>query len=97
MLNNIEFDLPNLFKKELKVVKRNASKFYKLVAKEILWMVLGFDKNRLLINENINSMQVVCRIIKKYLKKNFENDLEVFLGDPEFREVLGMNESPNNS
>ena len=41
-------------------------------------MVLGFDENRLLINENINSIQVVRRIIKKYLKKNFENDLDVF-------------------
>src|SRR5436853_1423462 len=76
--NNVEFDSPILFKKGLKVVKRNASKFYKLVAKEMLWMVLGFDENLLLINENINSMQVVRRIIKKYLKKNFENDLDVF-------------------
>ncbi|CAG8818825.1 20184_t:CDS:1, partial [Racocetra fulgida] len=37
------FTSPSLYLKGVKVVKRNVSEFYKIVAEEMIWSALGFN------------------------------------------------------
>jgi DNA polymerase elongation subunit (family B) len=70
-------DVPDLLVKGMKMIKRIASHFYKSTAQEILWLTLGFDNERNILEEKLDSEEIIRQVIKKYIKLTDEN-LELF-------------------
>ncbi|KAF0463566.1 DNA/RNA polymerase [Gigaspora margarita] len=66
-----------LFLKGVKMIKRNASKFYKTIAESMVWMALGFDEQKKLTNKKLDLRQIVFDTLSKYI--NQQHDLELFV------------------
>src|SRR6185295_70425 len=74
-----EPDLDNLklLLKGLKIVKRNVPEFYKIVAKELIYSSLGFNKDLSIRLEDIDCKELVLQIITDYVNKK-EMMLDLF-------------------
>ena len=76
------FDDLELFMKGVRIVKRNISKFYKIVAEDMLWSILGFEKTEENINISVEESElkdIIIKKIKKYvLNMDHNKDLELF-------------------
>jgi DNA polymerase family B len=70
-------DNPKLFLKGLKIVKRNTSAFYKLIAEEMIWSSLGFIDNQISEQDTIPK-QIVIDIITENIKEVRNLDIETF-------------------
>ena len=89
------FDDLKLFMKGMRIVKRNVSKFYKTVAEDMLWSVLGFEKTEKNINISVEESElkdIIIKKIKKYvLNMDHNKDLELFKltakYDPTYRRI----------
>ncbi|KAF0385174.1 DNA/RNA polymerase [Gigaspora margarita] len=66
-----------LFLKGVKMIKRNASKFYKTIAESIVWRALGFDEQKQLTNKKIDPKQIVFDTLSKYISQ--QHDLKLFV------------------
>ncbi|CAG8455392.1 6893_t:CDS:2 [Cetraspora pellucida] len=73
-------DLDNLklLLKGLKIVKRNVSEFYKIIAKELIYSLLGFNKDFSIHLEEIDRKELVLQIITEYVNKK-ETMLDLFV------------------
>ncbi|CAG8606522.1 13568_t:CDS:2 [Gigaspora margarita] len=76
---------PNLSNPELLV----KTKFYKIVAEELIWSCLGFDKQKQLVIKDIISVLIAKEMIYKYIYEVNNLDLNLFKliakYDPTFR------------
>ena len=68
---------PKLYLKGLKIVKRNTSAFYKMIAEEIIWSLLEFINNQI-SEKNITPKQIVIDIITENIKEVRNLDRETF-------------------
>ncbi|CAG8811277.1 23536_t:CDS:2, partial [Cetraspora pellucida] len=68
----------NLLLKGLKTIKRNVPEFYKLVAKELIYSSLGFNKDFSIRQEEIDQKELVIQIITNYVNKK-ETLLDLFV------------------
>ncbi|CAG8687691.1 23763_t:CDS:2 [Cetraspora pellucida] len=87
-LNNL-----NLLLKDLKIIKCNMPEFYKLVAKELIYFSLGFNKNFSIRQEELDQKELVIQIITNYVnKKEILLDLFVLTAkfDPIYASVLAV-------
>src|SRR5260363_478925 len=66
-----------LFLKEVKMIKRNTSKFYKTIAESMVWRALGFDTQKQLTNRKIDPKQIVFDTLSNYISQQY--DLELFV------------------
>ncbi|CAG8778132.1 9167_t:CDS:1, partial [Racocetra fulgida] len=73
------FTSPSLYLRGVKLVKRNISEFYKIVAEEMIWSALGFNhEDKSIKQEDIDRKQSTFQIINKYIcQKNISLDLFV--------------------
>jgi DNA polymerase elongation subunit (family B) len=76
--NKSNLDNPKLYLKGLKIVKRNTSLFYKTIAKEMIWSVLGFDNDKQISEKTPNPKQIVIDIITRNIQQVQELDIELF-------------------
>ncbi|CAG8782730.1 8496_t:CDS:2, partial [Cetraspora pellucida] len=83
----------NLLLKGLKTIKHNVPEFYKLVAKELIYSSLGFNKDFSIRQEEINQKKLVIQIITNYVNKK-ETLLDLFVittkFDPTYALVLAV-------
>ncbi|RIB04605.1 hypothetical protein C2G38_2221924 [Gigaspora rosea] len=57
--------------------KRNASKFYKKIAEEMIWTSSGFDERKQIMTQVTDTKQIVYDTILKYISQEHELDLFV--------------------
>ena len=70
-----ELDNPILFQKG-RIIKKNATNFYRTVTTDIIWSVLGFENQKeILMNDEKSIEQIISEVVKKY---NDETDLKLF-------------------
>ncbi|CAG8814444.1 19240_t:CDS:2, partial [Cetraspora pellucida] len=70
-----DFDNPKLFMKG-RIIKKNATKFYRTISTDIIWSVLGFkDQKEILMNNDKSIEQIISEVVKKYID---EKDLNLF-------------------
>jgi DNA polymerase elongation subunit (family B) len=85
------FEIPDLLVKGMKIIKRNTSQFYKLTAQEILWLSLGFDNERNILEQKLDPEEIIKIVIQKYIKMAHENP-EIFKltakYDPSYKRIL---------
>jgi DNA polymerase elongation subunit (family B) len=67
--NEVNLDNPKLLVKGMKMIKRDASKFYKQISEEIVWNVLGFENKQQISNVKNEPLQVVKEVITKYMNE----------------------------
>ncbi|CAG8712089.1 17422_t:CDS:2 [Cetraspora pellucida] len=84
----------NLLLKGLKTIKHNVPEFYKLVAKELIYSSLGFNKDFSIRQEEIDQKELVIQIITNYVNKK-ETLLDLFVltakFDPTYASVSAVN------
>ncbi|CAG8709689.1 9495_t:CDS:2, partial [Cetraspora pellucida] len=70
-----ELDNPILFQKG-RIIKKNATNFYRTVTTDIIWSVLEFENQKeILMNDEKSIEQIISEVVKKY---NDETDLKLF-------------------
>ncbi|KAF0526225.1 DNA/RNA polymerase [Gigaspora margarita] len=72
-----------LFLKGIKMIKRNASKFYKTIAESMVWRALGFDEQKQLTNKKIDPKQISSgnKMVMDFVaKRNEESKEDLELG-----------------
>ncbi|CAG8789572.1 16501_t:CDS:1, partial [Cetraspora pellucida] len=73
--DKVELDNPILFQKG-RIIKKNATNFYRTVTTDIIWSVLGFeDQKEILMNNEKSIEQTISEVVKKYIN---ETDLKLF-------------------
>ena len=72
------FESPKLYLKGLKLIKRSASKFYKTIGEEMIWSILGFDSNHLIMSNFRDPKQVIIDILIRYIQTP-QRDLNLFV------------------
>ncbi|CAG8590973.1 23399_t:CDS:2 [Cetraspora pellucida] len=73
--DKVELDNLILFQKG-RIIKKNATNFYRTVTTDIIWSVLGFeDQKKILMNNEKSIEQTISEVVKKYID---ETDLKLF-------------------
>ncbi|CAG8804925.1 17114_t:CDS:2 [Cetraspora pellucida] len=78
----------NLLLKGLKTIKRNVTEFYKLVAKELIYSLLGFNKDFLIRQEEIDQKELFDTTYASVSAVNFVRLLNKDLSKEEQNEIL---------